>query len=51
MKKILLIHNLYRDFGGEDAAFSNEENLLKQNYEVDKIVFDNKQKLNFYKSE
>jgi glycosyltransferase involved in cell wall biosynthesis len=48
MKKILLIHNLYRDFGGEDAAFSNEENLLKQNYEVDKIVFDNKQKLNFY---
>ena len=48
MKKILLIHNLYRDFGGEDAAFSSEENLLKQTYVVEKIVFDNKQKLNFY---
>ena len=31
MKKILLIHNKYRDLGGEDIAVENEINLLKKN--------------------
>lgn len=48
MKKLLLIHNLYRDFGGEDAAFHSEVELLKANYEVEIIMFDNKDKLNIY---
>ena len=48
MKKVLLIHNLYRNFGGEDAAINGEEALLSQKYEVEKLLFNNKQKLNIY---
>ena len=48
MKKLLLIHNLYRDFGGEDAAFYSEVELLKEDYQVEILMFDNKHKLNFY---
>lgn len=38
MKKILLIHNKYRDLGGEDIAVENEINLLKKTYEV-KVLY------------
>ena len=48
MKKVLLIHNLYRNFGGEDSAINGEVDLLSQNYEVEKILFDNKKKFNIY---
>ena len=29
MKKILLVHNKYRETGGEDIAVENELNFLK----------------------
>ena len=48
MKKVLLIHNLYRNFGGEDSAVNGDEKLLKKKYDVQKIIFDNSDKLNFF---
>ena len=48
MKKIILIHNLYREFGGEDAAFRGEHKLLKSNYQVKTVLFDNNHKFNIY---
>ena len=48
MKKVLLIHNLYRNFGGEDSAINGEVDLLSQNYQVEKLLFNNKQKFNIY---
>tara|TARA_Y100000385_G_scaffold45326_1_gene41926 strand:+ start:123 stop:1262 length:1140 start_codon:yes stop_codon:yes gene_type:complete len=41
MKKILLIHNKYRNTGGEDTAVLQEINLLKEKYEVRVLFFDN----------
>ncbi len=41
--KILLIHNRYRQKGGEDTVFENECKLLKENgVDVDTVVFDNR---------
>ena len=42
MKKILIIHNKYRDEGGEDIAVSNEIELLKKNFDVRVIIYKNK---------
>jgi len=40
--KILLIHNSYKQKGGEDAVFKNEFNLLKSlGFKVDKLLFSN----------
>ena len=41
MKKILLIHNKYRNIGGEDVAVQNEINFLKKHYNVKVLYFDN----------
>ena len=41
MKKILVIHNKYRIFGGEDSNITDELRLLEKLYEVDYIEFDN----------
>ena len=41
MRKILIIHNAYRNIGGEDVAVQNEVNFLKKNYEVRELYFDN----------
>ncbi|MDC3277537.1 glycosyltransferase family 4 protein [Acidimicrobiia bacterium] len=48
MKKILLIHTRYRNFGGEDAAVENEINLLERHYEVKTIYFTNSISNYFY---
>lgn len=41
--KILIIHNRYIQYGGEDATFENELQLLKSNgNEVEVLNFDNK---------
>ena len=48
MKKVLLIHTLYRNFGGEDSAVESEIQLLKSKYKVDKLLFDNSKKISFY---
>ena len=45
MKKILLIHNRYRYQGGEDLAVENELQLLKKDYIVEKLYFDNDLKI------
>lgn len=41
MKKILVIHNKYRLQGGEDIAVENELLLLKKEYKVKELFFDN----------
>ena len=42
MKKILIIHNNYRNIGGEDIAVKNEISFLKKHYEVETLYFSNK---------
>ena len=39
--KILVLHNQYRNLGGEDIAVSNEIELLKKHYDVKVINFSN----------
>ncbi len=41
MKKILVVHNKYRNLGGEDIAVVNEVALLKQYYKVEELYFEN----------
>ena len=48
MKKILLIHNKYIFKGGEDTNFEEEIQLLKRNYIVDYLIFDNTEKINVF---
>ena len=53
MKKLLLIHNSYRQQGGEDIAVINELELLNNNFDVKTIFYENKIKnifdiLNFF---
>ena len=53
MKKLLLIHNSYRQQGGEDIAVINEFELLNNNFDVKTIFYENKVKkifdiLNFF---
>ena len=42
MKKLLLIHNSYRQQGGEDIAVMNELELLNNNFEVKTLFYENK---------
>ena len=39
MKKVLVIHNQYREIGGEDIAVQNEVQFLKKYFEVDELYF------------
>tara|TARA_X000001036_G_scaffold80920_1_gene72769 strand:- start:4368 stop:5528 length:1161 start_codon:yes stop_codon:yes gene_type:complete len=41
MKKILIIHNKYRNIGGEDTSVANEVNFLKDYYEIEILYFEN----------
>lgn len=42
--RILIIHNKYKEAGGEDAVFYAERDLLsKNNHRVEQLVFDNKE--------
>jgi glycosyltransferase involved in cell wall biosynthesis len=40
--KILLIHTKYQSRGGEDAVFEQEHTLLKEDYNVEKLLFYNR---------
>jgi len=40
-QKILVIHNKYRNIGGEDIAVQNEVAMLKEFYEVKVLYFSN----------
>jgi len=41
MKKVLVIHNNYRNRGGEDIAVENEIIFLKKYFEVHELIFEN----------
>tara|TARA_B100000900_G_C20591966_1_gene721936 strand:- start:1060 stop:2214 length:1155 start_codon:yes stop_codon:yes gene_type:complete len=45
MKKILVVHNFYRNFGGEDSNIHEEIKFLKQKYEVEFFYTKNSNKL------
>lgn len=47
MKKVLVIHNTYRNSGGEDVAVNNEIALLERHYQVESIFFTN-QNIDFF---
>ena len=42
MKKILIVHNKYRNLGGEDIAVIQEIEVLKNYFEVETLYFENK---------
>ena len=51
-KKVLIVHNKYRNLGGEDLAVENEIVFLKEHFNVEVLYFTNnvlivKQILNF----
>tara|TARA_B100001250_G_scaffold169750_1_gene146179 strand:+ start:9102 stop:10274 length:1173 start_codon:yes stop_codon:yes gene_type:complete len=48
MKKILVINTKYKIMGGEDSNIVDEINLLKKNFEVEYLEFDNSRKLNIF---
>ena len=41
MKKLLVIHNKYREIGGEDIAVNNEVVLLREKFIVEELYFTN----------
>lgn len=41
MKKLLIVHNKYREEGGEDLSVENEITLLKKYFELEVLYFDN----------
>lgn len=47
MKKILIVHNFYRNYGGEDSNIHEEINFLDKHYDVDFFQTKNKESLNF----
>ena len=47
-KKVIVIHTKYTNFGGEDANIIEEVNLLKNNYEVKYLEFQNTKILNIF---
>tara|TARA_X000000950_G_scaffold183047_1_gene221777 strand:- start:3396 stop:4547 length:1152 start_codon:yes stop_codon:yes gene_type:complete len=48
MKKILVINTKYKYFGGEDANIVEELDILRNNYDVKYLEFNNSGRLNFY---
>lgn len=49
MNKILMIHTEYKLKGGEDIAFNNEVQALKNNFIVEVLYFSNKETENIFK--
>ena len=41
MQKILVIHNEYQNFGGEDQSVKNEILLLEKYFDVETLIVDN----------
>ena len=48
MKRILIIHNKYKIFGGEDSNISDEIDLLKKHYDVEYFEYKNSDKFTIY---
>ena len=49
VKKILVIHNSYKNTGGEDIAVENEVLFLKKYFEVETLFFSNIERKSFNK--
>lgn len=47
-KKLLIVHNFYRDFGGEDANIQEELEFFENKYDVRFFHADNNDKINFF---
>lgn len=47
MKKILVLHNKYQNYGGEDSNLENEILFLRKHYKVDNLIVKNSNKINF----
>lgn len=47
MKRLLFIHTIYREQGGEDIAVSNEISLFKEVFDVEVLEFSNSE-INFF---
>ena len=45
--KILILHNKYRNLGGEDIAVNNEIEFLKKHHEVKTLYFTNTERVSF----
>lgn len=48
MKKLLIVHNFYRDYGGEDANIFEEIKFFEKKYEVDFFSLNNNKRINIY---
>lgn len=48
MKKLLIIHNKYQNPGGEDSNIHDEISLLKNEYEINYLEFNNIEKIKFF---
>ena len=48
MKKILVINNLYREYGGEDANIVDEIKFLNKYYDVEYLEYDNSGKIDIF---
>ena len=47
-KKLLIVHNFYRDFGGEDANIKEEIEFFEKKYDLKFFYADNNEKINLY---
>ena len=48
MKKLLVINNKYKTFGGEDSNIIDELVFLKNYFDVEYLEFDNSKKITFH---
>lgn len=48
MKKLLIVHNFYKEFGGEDANIYEEIEFFKKKYEVSFFYQENNQSINIF---
>ena len=48
MKKILIVHNFYRHYGGEDSNIYEEIKFLKSDFDVEFFQAENSGKLSFF---
>ena len=48
MQKLLIIHNFYKEFGGEDSNIYEELKFFEKNYEVSFFSQNNSRRINIY---
>ena len=49
MKKLLVVHNFYQNFGGEDSNIYEELEILGKEYEVEFLVFRMETKIFYFR--